>query len=85
MPGTTRDVLQDTINLKGMPIVLKDTAGIRKTKDKIEREGINKAQKELLSADLVLFLGKKEKRKKKDNKYISVSYTHLTLPTILLV
>ena len=72
VPGTTRDVLQDTINLKGMPIVLKDTAGIRKTKDKIEREGINKTQKELLSADLVLFLGKKEKRKKKDNKYIYI-------------
>ena len=62
-PGTTRDVLQDTINLGGIPVVLKDTAGIRKTKNKIERAGINKTQKELLSADLVLFLGKKPKEK----------------------
>tara|TARA_B100000427_G_scaffold75005_1_gene61113 strand:+ start:3736 stop:5031 length:1296 start_codon:yes stop_codon:yes gene_type:complete len=71
-PGTTRDVLQDTINLGGIPVVLKDTAGIRKTKNKIERAGINKTQKELLSADLVLFLGKKPKEKDVAENYIYV-------------
>ena len=71
-PGTTRDVLQDTINLGGMPVVLKDTAGIRKTKDKIEKEGINKTQKELLSADLVLFLEKKPKKEDIKENYIYI-------------
>ena len=71
-PGTTRDVLQDTINLGGIPVVLKDTAGIRKTKNKIERAGINKTQKELLSADLVLFLGKKPKEKDVAENYIYI-------------
>ena len=71
-PGTTRDVLQDTINLGGIPVVLKDTAGIRKTKDKIEKEGINKTQKELLSADLVLFLEKKPKKEDIKENYIYI-------------
>ena len=68
-PGTTRDVLQDTINIEGMPIVLKDTAGIRKTKNKIEKAGINKTEKEMASADLVLFFGKKQKT---ENNYIYI-------------
>ena len=68
-PGTTRDVLQDTINIEGMPIVLKDTAGIRKTKNKIERAGINKTEKEMAAADLVLFFGKKQKT---ENNYIYI-------------
>ena len=68
-PGTTRDVLQDTINIEGMPIVLKDTAGIRKTKNKIEKAGINKTEKEMAAADLVLFFGKKQKT---ENNYIYI-------------
>ena len=72
VPGTTRDVIQDTINLEGFPVVLKDTAGIRKTKDAIERAGIRRAEKELERADLVLFLGKKTKGQKKNEKYIYV-------------
>ena len=71
-PGTTRDVLQDTINLEGMPVVLKDTAGIRKTKDKIEKAGIHKTQKELFSADLVLFLGQRPKKTDITANYIYI-------------
>ena len=71
-PGTTRDVLQDTINLEGMPVVLKDTAGIRKTKDKIEKAGIHKTQKELFSADLVLFLGQRPKKTDITSNYIYI-------------
>jgi len=61
VPGTTRDVLQDTINLRGVPVVLKDTAGIRKTKNTIEKIGVDKAFKQISSADVVIFLGKKPK------------------------
>jgi len=62
IPGTTRDVLQDTINLRGVPVVLKDTAGIRKTKNIIEKIGMDKAFKQISSADVVIFLGKKPKK-----------------------
>ena len=55
--GTTRDVLENTINIEGVPCVLKDTAGIRKTKDIIEKIGVEKSNQEILTADLVLYLG----------------------------
>ena len=61
IPGTTRDVLQDTINLSGIPVVLKDTAGIRKTKSSIEKIGMKKTSEQILSANVVIFLGKKKK------------------------
>ena len=55
--GTTRDVLENTINIEGVPCVLKDTAGIRKTKDIVEKIGVEKSNQEILTADLVLYLG----------------------------
>ena len=71
-PGTTRDVLQDTINLGGVPVVLKDTAGIRKTKNIIEKIGMDKAFKQISSADVVIFLGKKPKKSILDERFIYV-------------
>ena len=50
--GTTRDVLQVKIDLKGYPVVLYDTAGIRETDDVIEREGVRRAKKVLDNADI---------------------------------
>ena len=55
--GTTRDVLENTINIEGVPCILKDTAGIRKTKNAVEKIGVKKSNEEILSADLVLYLG----------------------------
>src|SRR5437773_12196692 len=42
--GTTRDVIEESINLNGLPIVLSDTAGIRETNDQIERMGVDLAR-----------------------------------------
>jgi tRNA modification GTPase len=53
-PGTTRDTIEEVINLRGIPIRLLDTAGVREAMDEIEREGIARTQKSLASADLVL-------------------------------
>ena len=50
-------MLENTINIEGVPCVLKDTAGIRKTKDVIEKIGVEKSNQEILTADLVLYLG----------------------------
>ncbi len=72
VPGTTRDVLQDTINLSGVPVVLKDTAGIRKTKNTVEKIGVDKAFKQISSADVVIFLGKKPKKSILDERFIYV-------------
>ncbi|MEM1080146.1 MAG: tRNA uridine-5-carboxymethylaminomethyl(34) synthesis GTPase MnmE [Pseudomonadota bacterium] len=55
-PGTTRDVLRETIQLGGVPAVLADTAGLRETEDVVELEGVKRAQAELQAADLVLWV-----------------------------
>ncbi len=53
-PGTTRDVIEETINLGGLPIRLIDTAGVRESDDEIEQEGMKRTQQELARADLAL-------------------------------
>lgn len=52
--GTTRDTIEELIDLKGIPIKLIDTAGIRKAKDKVEQLGIEKSKELVKQADLVI-------------------------------
>ena len=52
--GTTRDTIEEYINLKGIPLKLIDTAGIRETKDKIEEIGVNKSIYLVDKADLII-------------------------------
>lgn len=54
IPGTTRDVLEEWITLKGVPLCLVDTAGIRDTTDKVEKIGVDRAKAYLDKADMVL-------------------------------
>jgi tRNA modification GTPase len=57
IPGTTRDTLEETLNLQGVPVVLVDTAGIaQKTEDPIERLGIERSRTALAQADLALLV-----------------------------
>ncbi len=57
IPGTTRDTLEEMLNLQGVPIVLVDTAGIaEKTEDPIERLGIERSRAALTQADLALLV-----------------------------
>src|SRR5258708_9354710 len=53
-PGTTRDTIEETINVRGIPVRLVDTAGKRSSEDAIEREGIPRTHPQLGQADLVL-------------------------------
>jgi len=52
--GTTRDTIEEVINLRGFPLRLVDTAGVRESEDAIEREGIERAERQLESADLIV-------------------------------
>lgn len=56
IPGTTRDVVDDQLQLDGIPLNLVDTAGIRQSDDVVEAEGIRRALKAAESADLVVIL-----------------------------
>jgi tRNA modification GTPase len=53
-PGTTRDTIEETINVRGIPVRLIDTAGKRWSEDAIEKEGIRRTELQLEQADLVL-------------------------------
>lgn len=56
VPGTTRDVLRETLSLDGLPVHIADTAGIRDSSDVVEVEGVRRARQVLRSADLVLLV-----------------------------
>ena len=56
IPGTTRDIIESTINIEGIPIRLMDTAGFRKVKGEVEKIGINLTKEKLASADLSLIV-----------------------------
>jgi tRNA modification GTPase len=56
IPGTTRDTLEETINLEGVPVTLVDTAGIAQSEDPIEVLGIERSRQALEGADLVLMV-----------------------------
>jgi len=56
LPGTTRDILESEIVLEGIPVTFIDTAGLRDTKDIIEKIGISRTKKTLIHADLIILI-----------------------------
>jgi tRNA modification GTPase len=56
VPGTTRDLLRETINIEGFPVHLIDTAGLRNTEDPVEQEGIRRAKDAAARADILLLI-----------------------------
>lgn len=56
IPGTTRDVIEEYVNIRGIPLKIVDTAGIRETADLVEQIGVEKAREFVASADLLLLL-----------------------------
>ena len=56
IPGTTRDLIEVFLDLRGFPVILVDTAGIRDSQDPIEQEGVARARRRAESADLALWL-----------------------------
>ncbi len=56
IPGTTRDTIEEYLDIQGVPVRIVDTAGIRKGADEVEEMGIERARKQIDQADLVLFM-----------------------------
>ena len=52
--GTTRDTIEESVNLRGVPVVFVDTAGIRNSSDKVEQQGVTRSRRELEQADIPL-------------------------------
>jgi len=56
VPGTTRDIIEEVVNIRGLPVTLLDTAGICVSDDPVEKEGIHRALVRIPTADLVIIL-----------------------------
>ncbi len=54
--GTTRDYIEGSLNLRGVPVLLTDTAGIRKSEDPVEKIGVERSRRKIESADVVLLV-----------------------------
>jgi len=56
IPGTTRDLIEETLNIHGLPVIIADTAGLHETDDPVEIIGIQKTQEYISGSDLILFM-----------------------------
>ena len=56
VPGTTRDTIEESVAICGLPVVLTDTAGIRETDDAVERIGVDRSKDVLVSSDFALLV-----------------------------
>ena len=71
IPGTTRDVIEEYVNINGIPLKIIDTAGIRETDNEIEKIGVNRSKSFFNKADLVIFvLNNAEEISKEDREII---------------
>ena len=74
IPGTTRDTIEETVSIKGIPVVLVDTAGIRSTNDAVEKIGIEKSKEAFNRADLIiLMLDGSEEPTEEDTKLLKAA------------
>ncbi len=72
IPGTTRDTIEETANIRGLPVVFVDTAGLRDARDEIEQEGIRRSHEILARAELILHvLDASEPLTEADKKFLA--------------
>jgi tRNA modification GTPase len=72
IPGTTRDTIEETANIRGLPVVFVDTAGLREARDEIEQEGIRRSHESLGKAEFILHvLDASEKLTEADEKFLN--------------
>jgi tRNA modification GTPase len=72
IPGTTRDTIEETANVRGLPVVFIDTAGLREARDEIEVEGIRRSHESLRNAEFILHVfDASERLTNEDEKYLA--------------
>ena len=79
IPGTTRDTIEEYLDIKGVPVRIVDTAGIRKGGDEVEEMGIERARKQIDQADLVLFMLDAAKGVQEEDRQLFATVSHKPL------
>ncbi len=77
LAGTTRDTIEEIINLRGIPLRLVDTAGVREAADRIEAEGIQRTVRQIEAADLLLEIADASRPKPEDAVFPASAAKHL--------
>jgi tRNA modification GTPase len=70
VPGTTRDTVEEVIDIKGIPVRIVDTAGILEPRDLVEKKAVERANKSIASADLVILLFDGSRRLSRDDEVL---------------
>jgi tRNA modification GTPase len=83
LPGTTRDAIEENLNINGYPVVLVDTAGLHETSDPIETIGIEKTIANINGANLVLFMVEADRKLTVDDRRIYDQFR--SKPTIVVI
>jgi len=72
IPGTTRDTIEETANIRGLPVMFIDTAGLREARDEIEEEGIRRSRQSLQQAEFILHVfDVSQELTEADKKYVA--------------
>jgi tRNA modification GTPase len=72
IPGTTRDTIEEIANIRGLPVIFIDTAGLRESRDELELEGIRRSRESLAQAELILHvLDASQPRTETDDQYLA--------------
>jgi len=79
IPGTTRDTIEEYLDINGVPVRIVDTAGIRQDADEVEAMGIERARKQIEQADLVLFMLDASRGVSEEDKQLFESVNHKPL------
>ena len=79
IPGTTRDTIEEYLDIQGVPVRIVDTAGIRQDADEVERMGIERARKQIDQADLILFMLDSHRGIQQEDKQLFETVNHKPL------
>ncbi|MDV2684714.1 tRNA uridine-5-carboxymethylaminomethyl(34) synthesis GTPase MnmE [Alkalihalophilus lindianensis] len=81
--GTTRDVIEEYVNVRGVPLKLVDTAGIRETEDMVERIGVERSRQVLKEAELILLVLNHGEQLSKEDEALFEAVKHLNVIVIV--
>jgi tRNA modification GTPase len=83
VPGTTRDTIEEIIDIRGIPVRIVDTAGILEPRDLVERKAVERSKKYIASADLVILIFDASRRISKEDRLLIRKLRNKTVLAVL--